>query len=403
MLKVCNDISDCPPTKISNGGEDEDICPENEGCGDGPEAFSLDDIERETWCFETLTFKCVCRIGWAGLSQIVEEEKVHPNGDYCGRDSDLDGYPDQDLPCVDQLTSTWFKITAGDDVKKCRADNCPNVPNSGQEDADNDGIGNVCDDDKDNDGIENEYDNCPSIPNPNQSNRDNDRYGDACDLCPTVADDGHDTDGDGKADACDEDIDGDGFTNENDNCPYHPNSDQKDSDSDGLGDVCDNCPVNSNSDQADENENGIGDVCDGGQDVDKDGIPDNLDNCPNKPNNNQNDKDRDGRGDVCDDDKDGDGVDDDRDNCPLVPNPGQEDINSMYSFMLFISPFLNSIYRQRSWGPVRWRLGWRWNARLSGQLPKQQQSLNHRLQQHSDDSSRPILAFSTRPGMGDSE
>lgn len=52
-------------------------------------------------------------------------------------------------------------------------DNCPNLPNSDQQDTDNDGKGNACDDDDDNDGIRDIDDNCPLMPNRDQmdSNR----------------------------------------------------------------------------------------------------------------------------------------------------------------------------------------------------------------------------------------
>jgi hypothetical protein len=68
-------------------------------------------------------------------------------------------------------------------------DNCPGVANEDQADADNDGIGDVCDTtpggpDGDGDGIPAADDNCPTVPNADQADTDNDGVGDACDSSP---------------------------------------------------------------------------------------------------------------------------------------------------------------------------------------------------------------------------
>uniref|UniRef100_A0A673ILF9 Thrombospondin-3b n=1 Tax=Sinocyclocheilus rhinocerous TaxID=307959 RepID=A0A673ILF9_9TELE len=252
---------------------------------------------------------CVCNVGWAG------------NGNTCGPDSDIDGYPDGPLPCIDN-------------DKHCRADNCANTPNSGQEDTDGDGIGDQCDEDADGDGIKNvEVDNCRLVPNKDQQNSDTDSYGDACDNCPNVPNgDQLDTDSNGKGDICDNDIDGDGIPNVLDNCPKIPNPMQTDRDADGVGDACDSCPEVNDPLQSDMDNDLVGDVCDTNKDMDGDGYQDTRDNCPEVPNSSQLDSDNDGIGDECDDDDDNDGIPDilppGPDNCRLVPNPSQKDTDA---------------------------------------------------------------------------
>ncbi|GBO98405.1 Thrombospondin-3b [Eumeta japonica] len=247
-------------------------------------------------------YECVCDYGWAG------------NGTVCGPDRDLDGWPDGALACAEL---------------RCRADNCPDISNSGQEDYDGDGRGDICDTDADADNVPNILDNCPLTYNPDQKDSDKDRRGDACDNCPREYNPGQeDADGDRMGDICDPDMDNDGVPNDLDNCPRVPNRDQANSDGDAVGDACDNCPRVDNALQEDNDNDEVGDACDSDVDRDRDGVQDGLDNCINTPNANQLDHDGDDMGDVCDDDDDNDGVLDRDDNCRLRYNPDQADADN---------------------------------------------------------------------------
>ncbi len=203
-------------------------------------------------------------------------------GNACDADIDGDGIPN-DLDS-DADGDTVFDQGApdacnGGESVGCN-DNCPTIPNwnplfsgAGQNDCDDDGVGDDCDclldssngPDLDGDGVGNGCDVCPTIPDPGQLDFDRDGVGDICDLCPTVS----------------EEI-------------------QLDSDHDGVGDACDVCPAISDPEQADADQDGVGDACDLGFDTDGDGVEDALDGCPLVFELVSQDTDGDGIGDACD-------------------------------------------------------------------------------------------------------
>ncbi len=208
--------------------------------------------------------------------------------------------PDADLDCNNECFGTAFIDDCGICVggsTGLEACTCVSGFGTFYEDADNDGLGDpavsqeFCLDDPITGWVENSDDLCP---NDALNDADGDGVCGDVDICEG-GDDNDDNDADGIPDFCDDNDDLDSYLDVDDNCPFITNEDQADFDGDGQGDVCDN-------DDDDDGSLDINDVCpfDADNDIDGDGFCANEDNCPDTYNPDQADFDFDGIGDVCD-------------------------------------------------------------------------------------------------------
>ncbi len=170
--------------------------------------------------------------------------------------------------------------------------------------------------DPDGDSVGQVADNCPAIANTDQSDIDYDGLGDACD---------DDIDGDRLSndeeaaigtDPTNPDTDGDGLRDDRDPVPLH-----KDIDDDGLEDPDDNCPQAANPAQENFDGDLLGDACD--DDIDNDSLA--------------NEDELAGGTDPFNKDSDGDGHEDDYD---LFPADEHDGWNRVFRFSLPASDYV---------------------------------------------------------------
>lgn len=344
------DPEETADTDNDSVGDNGDNCPLTSNAdqlnSDGDENGNVCDLDDDNDGIADATDNC---------SLVANEDQLNTDGDTQGNSCDLDDDNDGLTDAEEVALGTAFDdADTDDDGHNDGDDNCPLLGNDDQADADEDGVGDVCDDDSDNDGLTDEEEGTLGT-DPLLADTDDDTVDDGDDNCPLAANTDQlntDNSADG-GNECDDDDDNDGTPDTEDALPLDPDE-TGDSDGDGVGDNGDNCPDLANPNQTDTDndannsaiENRGGDACDFDDDndgildddeaifgtdpllvdTDGDGVNDLPDNCKAVANPDQLNTDLELeiefsveiQGNACDDDDDGDGIPDLEDPDPLV-------------------------------------------------------------------------------------
>jgi len=185
--------------------------------------------------------------GGGGNANDGDNDGVQNGNDNCPNDANSD-QSDLDGDGIGDVCDSDIDGDGASNQQEAEAGTDPNDPNSTPQPTTAD---------QDDDGVDDDSDNCLVNPNPLQADLDGDGTGDACDM---------DIDGDGFSNV----DEGEAGTDPKDASSFPEAPVEDDQDDDGVTDDTDNCPVNPNPLQADLDGDGTGDACD--MDIDGDGF-----------------------------------------------------------------------------------------------------------------------------------
>lgn len=241
-------------------GDQQDADIDNDGLSNLEEAeIGTDPIQSDTDFDLVLDGEDICPLDTNPDQTDLDSDGI---GDECDSDRDGDGLSDLEEAVIG---SSPILIDTDSDGVSDASDTFPSI-NTETTDNDGDGVGDNSDTDDDNDGLSDTVEASRTL-NPKDSDTDDDGITDGIDNCGLLVNPGQaNNEADANGDDCDDDDDNDGLADTEETAigvdGFITNSRIADSDGDGFTDNLDNCPNDDNITQADSDGDGFGTACD---------------------------------------------------------------------------------------------------------------------------------------------